>query len=274
MSLVPIHNAAVGLHTLLRRYCGNRIAYWHSEYQKLPPEAVRAGANYSDEACAIFPRYTILSDILEEAERLDSDVLTDFDDVRERLVIASQLACDSFASRKDIRQEKVIAEERELVCAFLRMQLPADSVAAEPLPYSYRLSTADSASMRSRIRSCWGIDKFCWYPLGVPKPDTAEAFRWSRLEEELSESWLCDALAMRGIDRYWLMHEFGWDRIESRLLVTPGYVDGAESILSSQGLDWIAYFSHEDSATFGGWTLELVKELVPDWSSYLYTSEF
>lgn len=240
----------------------------------MPPEAVRAGANYSDEACAIFPRYTILSDILEEAERLDSDVLTDFDDVRERLVIASQLACDSFASRKDIRQEKVIAEERELVCAFLRMQLPADSVAAEPLPYSYRLSTADSASMRSRIRSCWGIDKFCWYPLGVPKPDTAEAFRWSRLEEELSESWLCDALAMRGIDRYWLMHEFGWDRIESRLLVTPGYVDGAESILSSQGLDWIAYFSHEDSATFGGWTLELVKELVPDWSSYLYTSEF
>jgi len=276
VSIVPIYSAAVGLHTLFRRYCSDRIEFWRAEYDRLAPDARRSDGSYSDEACDIFPRYTVLADIRDEATRLNADVLTDFEDVRERLIIAAQYAVGLFAPSKDARQEQAVAEERALAVAFIRMQLPAECLSAEPLPYSYRLTPPESAALRSRIRSRWGLnmEKFCWFPLNAEKPEFAEAFRWSCLEDHLTESWLYEALELRGVDRYWLMHEFGWDRVESRLLVSPGYIDGAERILSSGELDWIAYFSHEDSATFGGWVLDLIKDFVPDWAEHLYEWRF
>lgn len=248
----------------MRHFLKERIIHWQQLYSNLDGPNTTPEMEKSDQIKRVYTRYNLLQAVLDEIDRMDFDRLADFSDTRDYILCATQCAASVFTKSTDRLEQEAMQEERDLAGTFVRMQTSSDCLSIDPLPYTRRLSSSDSESIRSRIRTTWGIKEFCWHPIdGSSKPSAVEVFRWSKLSPQLMKGWLREGLASRGIDRYWMMHEFGWDRIESRLLIDPGYF-GEEQICTSESLDWIAYFSHEDSATLGGWALDLTQELVPD----------
>ena len=52
------------------------------------------------------------------------------------------------------------------------------------------------------------------------------------------------------------------------------YYNGAEGYWCSQDMDWIVYASHESSITIGGWLLDEVERVWPNWKERIWTTPF
>src|SRR2546430_9597589 len=92
-------NESTALHTAARRYCQERFSYWIRIYEELQrkenwqvKKLFEPGWDYSDEAYSTFPRYRVDKAIQAEVERLTVDSTTVLDELRARLLRASDVA--------------------------------------------------------------------------------------------------------------------------------------------------------------------------------------
>jgi hypothetical protein len=266
-------NVSLALHTAARRYCLERHAYWCGRYSEIVHRQPD-GYHYTPEALATFPRYNILNAIRVEVERIDPAKLGDPGGTKALLVLAGEIAEDDF-TRPPIGEidERAMAEEREAFCAYMAGLAPTDLNAIERLPYRRVLSSVESQSIWSCLRTRWQIPEGYWYPLAECKLPDILALKARAFDEAVAYERLRDILAARGIERVWELREYGPEYEEDLELFEPQY-NGAEGYWSSGDLNWIIYASHESSVTVGGWLLPEVKTMWRSWQTQVWTGPF
>lgn len=272
-----IVNTSLALITAARRYCLERFAYWCDQYSKIVQKRSNLehdGYHYSPEALATFPRYNVLNAIRVEIERFDEAKLDDPDHTKALLILAGETADDDF-TRQPIGEidRSVMAEEREAFCAYLASLTLVDLKAVAPLPYRRVLSTEESTSIWSRLRSRWEIPRGYWYPLADCELPDVVAFKARAFDEALPNERVREILKAKGIERVWELREYGPEYEEALELFEPKY-NGAEGYWTSGDLDWIIYASHECSVTVGGWLLGDLKVAWPSWQANVWTGIF
>jgi hypothetical protein len=268
---------AFALHNIAIRYCMERHAYWCEQYSEIVRtrgERQSDGYNYTAEALATFPRYNVLNAIRVELERIDPEKLGDMDSTRDLLILAGQAAEDVFTRPPtgDI-QARVMNEEREEFCRFVRALKSSDLDIIEKLPYQRVLTEAEAKSIWAHVRSKWQIKEGFWYPLSDCELPDVLAFDTEAFEKALPQEVLQNILATRGIKRVFELREYGPEYEQDLALFEPSY-NGAEGYWISNDLDWIFYASHESSITVGGLILKELKTIWPEWASHLWTGNY
>ncbi|GJM18519.1 MAG: hypothetical protein DHS20C14_07320 [Phycisphaeraceae bacterium] len=266
-------NPAQAIQVAARRYCSEQHADWANYYGTLPDDGRTPDGDYSTEAYQTFPRYMTLNTICIELERLDPDLLRDLSDTRSRIIAAGECALDEMTNYTNPLAKQASQEERDKFCAYIERLTEDDLRGVAPLPYRHFVNSKEETRIRAALREHWGIEGGYWYPLTPRTNDNTEAFRYSTFVRALRGEVLQDAMRARGIERYWCLDEFHDARIESTERFETEYL-GFEAFSTSESLDWIAYVSHEDSVTFGGWMLAIVQAEAPDWREYLYNESY
>jgi hypothetical protein len=268
-------NPSLALHTAARRYCLERHAYWCERYAEIfrkRGDRQPDGYHYTPQALDTFPRYNVLDTIRIELERIDPAHLLNVEDTRSLLVLAGEVAQGSLTARPtDEIDQRAMAEERDDFCRYVTRLSVSDLSAVESLPYRRVLTAQESKTIRSGLRSRWGMaERHYWFPLAECTLPDVVAFDTSSFEAAVAHEKLRDILGSRGIERIWELREFGPEYEEGLALFAPHY-NGAEGYWSSGDLDWIIYASHEKSVTVGGWLLGELKAMWPSWQAHVWT---
>jgi len=125
----------------------------------------------------------------------------------------------------------------------------------------YRVHGEQANLLRERLLAQWGVGKGHWPPLG----DAArcETLHVEGLDDETAAQ-LTDVIQKRIIGQVYALDASegvfmaGPERLFSRLMIDDTY-------WFDDGLEWIVYVSHHDTATFAGdWLLDAVRELFKD----------
>lgn len=164
-----------------------------------------------------------------------------------------------------------MAEERASFSRHVRGLKLSDLSVVAPLPYRRVLTTAESQSIWSRLRSRWEIANGYWYPIADCKPPGVIAFHANAFEKAVTGEQLRAILAERDISRLWELREYGPEYEVDVSLFEPRY-NGAEGYWSSGDMDWIIYSSHEGSVTVGGWLVAHVKALWPSCEAHVWSA--
>lgn len=258
-------NTAFQLHNAARRYCIDQHAHWCSAYDKLNEKGKgRIGSGYTNEALNTFPRYNVLSAILNEIERFDGDKLPEYSELAELLVIAGQLAESLFTKSPTSEIEAAaIQEERDKFVEAVRGFTPTSIAAVLPLPYRRVLSASEVASFWDRTKARWGADGSYFYPLGGRTDLSLRAFDSSAFEQMLPPQRLRTMVRSWGLERVYELREYGVNYLMSIDCWEPSY-NGAEGYWFVDSLDWIMYASHEGSITTGGTLTQAVLSVWTD----------
>jgi hypothetical protein len=160
-------------------------------------------------------------------------------------------------------------EERKRFVEFIQTLELESAHGTAPLFYRRVLSAGEAAVIRQQMNDRWQIRGDDWYPLDAKPPLDIEAFEsWHFMQERTCEN-LRSFLRDRGIQRIWEIRE-GEPHYELDVAIFEPQYNGLEGFWSSSELDWIAYASHEASVTIGGWLLEKLKSIWPDWEQKRY----
>ena len=222
---------------------------------------------------ATFPRYNVLNAIRVEVGRMDPATLKDLESTRALLVLAGATAESDFTrSPVDEIETRVMVEEREVFIGFIGGLTLSDLTEVEKLPYRRVLSAVESQSIWSRLRDRWRILEGYWYPLAECEISDVAAFNKGAFDEAVTPERLRSLLYAQPTWRIWELREYGPEYEEDPALFE--YDVGAEGYWSSGDLDWIIYASHESSVTIGGWLLQDVKAMWPEWQAHVWTCAF
>jgi hypothetical protein len=253
------------LHLAARRHCTDRHTFWCTRYAQR--RGFSSGA-YSDEDYREFPRYLVLSAILEEIERWVPDDFESLEEARELLIEAARTASDAMSSTvKHPIGLAAQAEERADVERFLRESTEEAWHAAEPLPFHRTLGSTEADALYERFKRRWGV----WYAAGSNLHDLPPNLTLHT--EVVSKLPVREALqaffASHGITRVFLRAETGTSyEIE---IIEIELLNGSETSWVPLDCAWMINTSHESSVTFGG--AELVTALraaLPTLDDYEY----
>jgi hypothetical protein len=132
------------------------------------------------------------------------------------------------------------------------------------------LAGSQSTALRERLRLSWAWDGGYWHPLHPQSHPFLIGLDASGLEEMLPEDRLRAVLRDVAPDELVLFHEYLGDSVTTVRELTHLY-GWSETFLAPFSLDWVVYWSHEDSIAFGGETLVgAIKHAVPDWEAALW----
>jgi hypothetical protein len=161
---------------------------------------------------------------------------------------------------------RAIKEERDAYDAFIRSLSERDLEQVEPLAYRRVLSQSEAGAAWKELRKRWTIGDGHWFPLtdsSVPGLIAIYADAFAAVPVRTLQS----ILQKRWIDRIYELREFGPQYECDTELFEPVYT-GAEDYWSAAAFDWIAYASHENSITLGGWLADAVKQRWPAWRAH------
>ena len=262
------------LHTAIRRYCIDRHDYWTQKYGELRSRGKdRSGYEYTSDALRIFPRYSVLKAILVEVERHRPDEFVSLNEARQSLRKAVATAKSIFTQPPNGPLEReAMNEEREALDRFIADQNADELAAVEPLFYRRVLTANESSDIRQKLREIWGVADY-WYPLDESKREDVEAFQDTYFAKEVGEEKLRTILRAHNVETFWELRE---DDInyESELSILWPFYNLNEGYWCDASFSWLIYASHESSITIGGWLLEEVRSVWPNWKNRVWTTPF
>lgn len=254
------------LHNAARRYCIDQHAHWCSEYQALDERGrAREGSGYSREAYDTFPRYNILSAILNEVERIDPDQLPGYAELADLLIRSAHSANSVFTQKpSSLIEVAAIADERQRFVDWIRRMAPDSLPATSPLPYRRVLSGSEVAALWGRVGPRWGANGSYFFPLADRTDASLRAFNTVAFDAEFPAPRLRTILHAWGVRRLYELREYGDGNYLLSVDCWEPYYDGAEGFWFSDSLEWIMYASHEGSMTTGGTLTEAILSLWPE----------
>lgn len=247
--------------TSARRYLKDNHRYWADKYSK-----ERTGADipysYTDNDYNLFPRYNVLSAILDKVETLVGQDEFNFETCKQELQNIGLTANSVFTSDK---QNKVAAnaiqEERIKFKDFIQTISTKDLTSVEPLAHRRRLAKDESEKVRQTLREQWNFEGNYWEPLEElsPKP-TIFLMKDNITDEDYEE--ITREIQKHAVPKLFEIAEDGSDaEIEFGLF----HPDCYETIYCDRTFEWIVYGSHESTIAFGGdWLLEFIRLLYKD----------
>jgi hypothetical protein len=264
-------NFQLRLHNAARRYCIERHAHWWEVYAK--QRGAASSGNYSEDDLKTFPRYNVLDAILKEIERIDPRRLTSLSEARGLLTLAGQTAETIFTKPPYLPLvEATMEEERLLFAEFIRNVSESEMEKTAQVFFRRVLTAHESSFVRAELKRRWNVTGGYWYPLSDHRPLETEAFDAVAFDQDFPIEELRCELAGRGVNRVFELQEIGGVDYEMEAGVfEPVYGMGGEAFWCSNEFDWLIYASHETSITVaGGWLLDCVKVLWPEWSKAVW----
>jgi len=130
------------------------------------------------------------------------------------------------------------------------------------------LTETEAQALRETVERVWAWSGYYFHPLHKTSRTDVIGFDARWLEARLPDESFRSLLAAHGITevKWWCEHEPS----ELVSLTDFRYFRGygfSETFIVDDVLDWIVYWSHEETVTFGGERLiALMKSRVPDWA--------
>lgn len=159
--------------------------------------------------------------------------------------------------RTDPEELELLREAEEECRAFAQGMTEADTM--EPECYCRVLHGAERERLEYAILEKWGYCANYWYPL-KGEPDESKLF----LDVDHLEPYWDRLCALAGLPEQRL-YEYGESFFEDGALSEVDAIEGYggnECAYLPKDLSWIIYFSHENTITFAGDILPMVKELL------------
>lgn len=244
--------------TLARHYCHENFSYWSDRYTK-----ERTGEDYpytyTDNDYNLFPRYNVISAILQGILKLQNVKFADAESCKQKLVEIGRQAQSVFTTGEQNEiEQKAMQEEREKFVAYIENLKAADLAAVDPLPYQRRLKEDEIVALRNKLLEKWLFDGEYWYPLVDVNPGRMVFIR----KENFTESdyhMIIDFIRMHACELIYELDEAGDDEEIEFSLFHP---DCYETVYVDEKMEWIVYGSHESTITFGGEVLvSFIEEL-------------
>lgn len=281
------------LHTAARRYCMEReTAIWReieaeaARERHLPSTALLQALETSRR---LGGRWDVIQGILRRIEGVTSGTFVSVDTLRAYLTESGRTASLEEDTRrlKEAAGQRVVKEElseeaeragndeRARFCAYIENMQPEVLRDVRPLPHHRLLGEREAARLWRRLQRKWQIpSQGYWWPLGsqeVPPPHVLAFNDWEfhkHVPLSLLRGWLGEARAKSIL--LFDNDNPGEDYEMDLELFASG---GGERYWTSPKMDWVIYYSHENSVTIGGeWLLNLVKRVLPEWEEHLRTT--
>ena len=254
--------------TAARRYCQDNHSYWADRYVK-----ERTGNDfpytYTDNDYKLFPRYNVLSAILDKVETLVGQNHLDVETCKEELKNIGLTANSLFTTGEQNHIAiNAMQEERKKFIGFIENVTVQDLKFIEPLPHRRRLTKEESKQVRQALLENWNFQGNYWEPLEElsPKPtiflmkDNVTDSDYEQIIEEIQK--LSDNK----------LFEITEDGSDAEIEFSLFHPDCYETIYCDRRFDWIVYGSHEGTVAFGGtWLLGFISQLYADREDKLNT---
>lgn len=158
--------------TAARRYCQDNHSYWANKYSK-----ERTGKDfpytYTDNDYNMFPRYNVLSAILDSVETLVGYTYHDIENCKDDLKKFGLISNNIFTTTEHNNIAlNAMQEERKKFITFIAKTANEDLTSIEELPYRRRLHKEESEHVRQALLEKWNFEGNHWEPLEElsPKP--------------------------------------------------------------------------------------------------------
>ncbi len=262
------------LHAAARRYCIDKHNYWTKQYNKIIGTGqARDGRIYTSDALSIFPRYIVLNAILVEIEKFTPQDFSTLEEAKVLISMSGDSAEDIYTKAQNSPiAENAIREERKAFVHFIQTLSEEELDKVEPMSYRRVIKRSEKQQIWAELKKVWNIQGSYWFPLSEQNLPNIIAFQEKYIEEEVGVGMLRSLLMKHGITRVWELREYGPEYEMELADFNPSY-NGAEGYWCSQDMKWIIYASHEGSITIGGWLLEDVKSVWPNWNERIWTIE-
>jgi hypothetical protein len=253
-----------GLHTLVRTYCINAIAFWKKEYAEKRTGSDFPEYTYSDSDYNLFPRYNAIDAILKGIELIVPNDYSDFKALKKDIIVAGLENETPFTNNPDNEiEEKAIKDEKAKFKTYVEGLKEADVKKIEPLPLRRRLKTDEKLSVRQMLHEVWGYDGDYWEPLGKKSPKET-VFLLSKYITDGDRLFIKELLAKNGGKHLYEVNETG-DDYETDLQSISSFYEDHEVMYFDETYKWTIYGSHEETITFGGeWLINSIKERFKD----------
>jgi hypothetical protein len=253
-----------GLHTLVRTYCINAIAFWKKEYAEKRTGSDFPEYTYSDADYNLFPRYNSIDTILKGVELIVPTEYSDFKTLKKDIIEAGLENETAFTNNPDNDiEEKAIKDERVKFRTYVESLKEADVKNIEPLPLRRRLKTDEKLTVRQMLHEVWGYDGDYWEPLGKKSPRET-VFLLSKYITDGDRLFIKELLAKKSGKHLYEVNETG-DDYETDLESVSSFYQDHEVMYFDETYKWTIYGSHEETITFGGeWLINSIKERFKD----------
>jgi hypothetical protein len=247
--------------TAARRYLQDNHSYWADRYSK-----ERTGNDfpytYTDNDYNLFPRYNILSAILDQVETLVGQNHLTFGGCKHELKNIGLTASSPFTTTEqtDIALN-AMQEERKKFINLIENITQEDLSSIEPLPHRRRLAKEESEQVRKSLLEKWNFQGNYWEPLEdlSPKPTIF------LMKDNIGDSDYQQIIGEVQKHAHNKLFEITEDGSDAEIEFGLFHPDCYETIYCDRMFDWIIYGSHEGTIAFGGtWLLDLIRQLYAD----------
>ena len=252
--------------TAARRYCQTQYSYWADRYSR-----ERSGATlpygYTDTDYKLFPRYQVLSAILDELETGVGQDQLPIDSYRQVLSKIGQSAHNLFTTGMENPVALLAMQAERASFSHYIETIPVDTLRTiEPLPHKRRLTSAENNDIRGALRTIWNVQEGYWNPLNnrSPKPTVflakanIDPHDYARIRARIIQK--ADSVLIR------LTEDGAVYELDPELF----HPDCYETVYCDRRFDWIVYGSHERTVTFGGtWLLPFIEQVYADRKHHL-----
>ncbi|MEG5146995.1 hypothetical protein QUB27_30120 [Microcoleus sp. AT8-B6] len=247
--------------TAARRYLKDNFDYWADRYSK-----ERTGNDfpytYTDNDYNLFPRYNVLSAILDNVETLVGQNRLGFEACKQKLKDVGLTANSPFTTGEQNDTAKTaMQDERKKFNHFMESVTVNDLQEIEPLPYRRILTKVESEQVRQALLEHWNFQGNYWEPLEElsPKPNIF------LMKDNITDSdyeQIIEGIQKRADNKVFEITEDGSD---AEIEISLFHPDCYETIYCDKSYEWIVYGSHESTVAFGGtWLLDFIRQLYID----------
>jgi hypothetical protein len=157
---------------------------------------------------------------------------------------------------------RVVEKSARTIAHELPVLFPSDPLQPEFVPntdHKKRVVGAEAAHLRKSLKEHWNFDSNFWDPLAPSAPE--EVVFLNGMSDERKQAVAARLAAQVKEPLYLLDCEAGLFQISVEEIFNGAH----EGMVFDSSLDWVIYFSHHYTITFGGpWLVSAVKEIYTD----------
>jgi hypothetical protein len=247
--------------TAARRYCQDNHSYWADKYSK-----ERTGDDfpytYTDNDYNIFPRYNVLSAILDSVETIVGHNYQSIETCKNDLKDFGLNANNLFTTGEhNSISLNAMQEERKKFIAFIEKIALENLTLVEQLPYRRRLTKGESDQVRQVLLEKWNFEGNHWEPLEELSPKPTIFLMKENIADSDYEQ-ITQSIQQNSDTK---LFEITEDVSDAEIEFSLFHPDCYETIYCDKSFDWIVYGSHESTIAFGGvWLLDIIQNLYAD----------
>jgi hypothetical protein len=230
--------------TIARRYCIENATFWWRIQEQEKGKKIDSNNIYN-----LFPRYTILWEILKEVETLINKKYRILSQCRNELLLAEK-KCDAIINKWLDNEIALTAanDERSKFINFINNISDANLNDVLPLPYNRKLTQKESKSVLRKLNEVWAFDGGYWNPL-ENKCRLETIFLMENNFTDTDKEKIIDYLKKKD-KRFYTLDENNYDYETEEI-----EINGCETVYTNKKFEWIIYISHERTIAFGGVSL-------------------